>query len=152
MRTTDPLVVIDSSEIREGKIDELKAALTQLVEFVEANEAEPIAYSIYLDEDGSRMTVMQIHPSSASMEFHLRLAGPIFQKFTDLLVLSRVDFYGTPSDALLEQMRQKAGLLGNAPVVVNELHAGFARFGTARPDDAARRDDGLDLDAGVRSR
>jgi quinol monooxygenase YgiN len=152
MRTTDPLVVIDSSEIHEGKIDEVKAALTQLVEFVEANEAEPIAYSIYLDEDGSRMTVMQIHPSSASMEFHLRLAGPIFQKFTDLLVLSRVDFYGTPSDALLEQMRQKAGLLGNAPVVVNELHAGFARFGTARPDDAARRDDGLDLDAGVRSR
>jgi quinol monooxygenase YgiN len=152
MRTTDPLVVIDSSEIREAKIDEVKAALTQLVEFVEANEAEPIAYSIYLDEDGSRMTVMQIHPSSASMEFHLRLAGPIFQKFTDLLVLSRVDFYGTPSDALLEQMRQKAGLLGNAPVVVNELHAGFARFGTARPDDAARRDDGLDLDAGVRSR
>jgi hypothetical protein len=29
-------------------------------EFVEANEAEPIAYSIYIDEDGSRMTVMQI--------------------------------------------------------------------------------------------
>jgi quinol monooxygenase YgiN len=152
MSTTDPIVVIDSSEIREGKIDELKAALTQLVEFVEANEAEPIAYSIYIDEDGRRMTVMQIHPSSASMESHMRLAGPIFRNFTELLVLSRVDFYGTPSDALLEQMRQKAALLGNALVVVNEFHAGFARFGTARPDDAARRDDGLDLDAGVRSR
>lgn len=47
-----------------------------------------------------------------------------------MVVLSRVDFYGTPSDALLEQTRQKAELLGNAPVVVNELHAGFARLGT----------------------
>jgi hypothetical protein len=127
--TAAPLVAIDSSEIREGRIDELKAGLTELVEFVEANEAEPIAYSIYIDEAGTRMTVMQIHPSSASMELHMRLAGPIFQKFAELVVLSRIDFYGTPSDALLEQMRQKAELLGNARVVVNELHAGFARFG-----------------------
>jgi hypothetical protein len=64
------------------------------------------------------------------MELHMRLAGPIFQKFTELVVLSRIDFYGTPSDALLEQMRQKAELLGNARVVVNGLHAGFARFET----------------------
>ena len=134
--TADPIVVIDSSEIREGKIDELKTALTELVEFVEANEAEPIAYSIYIDEEGSRMTVMQIHPSSASMELHMRLAGPIFRKFTELVLLSRVDFYGTPSDAVLEQMRQKAQLLGNAPVVVNEFHAGFARFGSAQRDAA----------------
>jgi hypothetical protein len=69
-----------------------------------------------------------------------------------LVVLSRVDFYGTPSDAVLEQMRQKAELLGNAPVVVNELHAGFARFGTAEPGDGARLDEGLHLDAGVKSR
>jgi hypothetical protein len=143
--TADPIVVIDSSEIREGKIDELKKALTELVKFVEASEAEPIAYRIYIDEDGNRMTVMQIHPTSASMELHMSLAGPIFRKFTELVVLSRVDFYGTPSDAVLEQMRQKAELLGNAPVVVNELHAGFARFGTAEAVEAGRLDDGLHL-------
>jgi quinol monooxygenase YgiN len=128
--TDEPIIAVDSSEIREGRIDELKAGLTELVEFVEANEAEPIAYRIYIDEDGTRMTVVQIHPNSASMELHMRLAGPIFQKFADLVVLTRIDFYGRPSDALVEQMRQKAGMLGNAVVVVNELHAGFARFGT----------------------
>jgi hypothetical protein len=149
--TADPIVVIDSSEIREGRIDELRTALTELVEFVEANEAEPIAYSIYIDEEGSRMTVLQIHPSSASVELHMRLAGPAFRKFTELVVLSRVDIYGTPSDALLELMRQKAELLGNAPVVVNELHAGFARFGSGGLDDAARLDDGLDRDASLKN-
>ena len=126
--TAAPLIAIDSSEIREGKIDELKIGLAELVEFVEANEPEPIAYSIYIDEAGSRMTVVQIHPSSESMEVHMKLAGPIFQKFTELVVLSRIDFYGTPSDALLAQMLQKAEMLGNARLVVNELHAGFARF------------------------
>jgi quinol monooxygenase YgiN len=133
---SDPIVVIDSSEIHEGKLEELKTALKELVEFVEANEADPIAYNVYFDEDGTRMTVVQIHPSSASMEFHMKVAGPVFQKFTELLTLSRVDFYGKPSDALLEQMRQKARLLGNAPVAVNEFHKGFARFGPARPATA----------------
>jgi quinol monooxygenase YgiN len=132
---SDPIVVIDSSEIREGKLEELKAALAQLAEFVEKNEPDPIAYNIYFDQDETRMTVVQIHPSSASMELHMSLAGPIFRNFAGLLRLSRVDFYGKPSEALLEQMRQKARLLGNAPVVVNEPQAGFSRIGTPRGDD-----------------
>jgi hypothetical protein len=131
-----PIVVIDSSEIREGRLEELKAALKELVEFVEASEAEPIAYNVYFNEDGTRMTVVQVHPNSASMEFHMKAAGPLFRKFTDLLKLSRVDFYGRPSDALLEQMRQKAQLLGNASVAVNNLHAGFTHFAAPKPDGA----------------
>jgi hypothetical protein len=86
------------------------------------------AYSIYLGEEAGRMTVVQIHPSSASMERHLEIAAPVFRKFANLLELTRVDFYGQPSEALLERTRQKTELLGRAPVVVNEFHAGFARF------------------------
>jgi len=134
----DPILVVDTSEIREGKLEELKTALTELVEFVEANEADPIVYNIYFDEDGTRMTVVQLHASSASMEFHMDVAGPVFRKFTDLVELSEIDIYGKPSDALLDQTRRKAQLLGNAPVVVNELHAGFARLppGAAHTRDA----------------
>jgi quinol monooxygenase YgiN len=136
---SDCIIVIDSSEILEGKLEELKTALEELVEFVEANEADPIAYNVYFDEAGTRMTVLQIHPSSAAMEFHLRVAGPVFRKFTELVKLSRVDFYGRPSEAVLEQMRQKAQLLGNAPVVVNELQAGFVR--TASAERVVRMDE-----------
>jgi hypothetical protein len=131
---SDPIVVIDSSEIREGKLEELKTALEELAAFVEANEADPVAYNVYFNEDATRMTVVQIHPNSASMELHMKVAGPIFRKFGELVELSRVDLYGRPSDTLREQMRQKAQLLGNAPVVVNELHAGFSRFATVTPD------------------
>jgi quinol monooxygenase YgiN len=136
---SDPIIVIDTSEIREGKLEELKTAVKELVEFVEANEADPIAYNIYFDENGTRMTVVQIHPSSASMEFHMKVATPVFRRFTELLTLSRVDFYGKPSDRLLEQMRQKARMLGNAPVVVNDVHAGFARFEPAKRESGKNR-------------
>lgn len=133
-----PLVVIDSSEIREGKLEELKTALVELAEFVESNEASPLAYHIYFDEDGTRLTVLQIHPDSESMELHMNVAAPLFARFTELVDLSRVDFYGIPSEAVLDATRRKAQLLGNAAVVVNDLHAGFTRFEMSAPGEPAR--------------
>jgi len=134
---TDPIVCIDTSDIRHGKADDVKTAVRELAAFVEVNEPDVVAYGIYIDDD-KRMTVLQIHPSSDSMELHMELAGPIFRKFADLLELSRVDFYGRPSARLLEQMQAKARLLGNAPVVVNELQAGFDRFSGAERDIPTR--------------
>jgi len=122
------ILVVDSSEIRAGKLGEVKAGVEELVAFVEANEAEPLAYDIYLDEAGTMMTVVQIHPDSASLERHLTVAGPVFRRFADLLTLVNVDVYGRASEAALEQIRGKAQFLGNTPVRLHELHAGFSRF------------------------
>ena len=129
---SSPILVVDSSDIREGKLEEVKAGVEDLVAFVEANEAEPLAYDIYFDEAGAQMTVVQIHPDSASLERHLAVAGPVFRRFADLLTLGRVDVYGRISEAALEQLRGKAQLLGNAAVVVHELHSGFSRFAADR--------------------
>lgn len=40
---SEPIVYVDNSEIRDGKLEELKTALNELVEFVEANEPQLIA-------------------------------------------------------------------------------------------------------------
>lgn len=124
-----PIVSIDSSEIRQGRLEELKASMKELVAFVEANERRPIAYNVYFDEENSRMTVAQIHPDSRSMEQHMEVAGPEFPKLADLVTLSRIDIYGSPSEKIVEQMRRKAELLGGADLAVHRLHVGFARFG-----------------------
>ena len=41
---SEPVISIDTSLIRDGKLDELKGAVAELVEFVRANEPRPIAY------------------------------------------------------------------------------------------------------------
>jgi quinol monooxygenase YgiN len=123
-----PILVVDSSDIHEGKLEEVKAGVEELVAFVEANEAEPLAYDIYFDAAGTLMTVVQIHPDAASLERHLTVAGPLFHRFAELLTLARVDVYGEAGEPALEQIRGKAQLLGNAPVLVHDLHAGFTRF------------------------
>jgi hypothetical protein len=88
-----------------------------------------IACNVYLSENGTRMTVVHIHPESSSLEFHMKVSGPAFPKFTDFIKLSVIEIFGKPSDNLLKQLRQKAQMLGNGTVVVHELHAGFGRFG-----------------------
>jgi hypothetical protein len=122
------LVSIDVSDIREGQLGSLKQAMRELVDFVDANEPQPIAYHVYLNEEGTRLTVFQIHPDSASMEFHMKVAGSAFPRFSELLTLSRIDVYGTPSGKLLEELSNKARMLGNAVVAVHELEAGFTRL------------------------
>ncbi len=128
---SDTIVSIDWSEVRGGKLEELRVAMKALVDFVDHNETRPLAYEVFFSSDGTRMTVLQVHPDSASMEYHMRVAGAEFAKVKDLLTLSAIDIYGTPSDTLLDAMRQKARLLGGAALAVHNLHAGFTRF---RPD------------------
>jgi hypothetical protein len=132
MATSGVILVVDVSDVRPGKLLEARAAFEYLVAFVEANEPDPLAYNVYLAPGGRRVTVVQLHPSSESLELHLDVAGPEFARFADLLTLVRVDVYGTPSEGVLERMRRKAELLGNAPVVVNELHAGSIRLEVTR--------------------
>jgi hypothetical protein len=128
----EPLILIDSSEIRPGKLEEVKAGLRQLVEFVDAHEPRPLAYSMYLNMEGTRMTVVQIHPDSASVELHMKVAAPIFARFADLIKLSTMDVYGIPSPGLLRQLEEKVRLLGGATIATHDLQAGFTRFRVAR--------------------
>ncbi|HET9671654.1 MAG TPA: hypothetical protein VFQ40_02255 [Actinomycetota bacterium] len=129
----DPIVSVDTSEIHEGKLDELRAAVSELAAFVESNEADPLSYLVYFSEDGRRMTVVQVHPDAGSMERHMEVAAPMFARFADLLTLRTVDVYGTPSEEVLSRLRGKAELLGTATVSVHDLQAGFARFAAQVP-------------------
>jgi quinol monooxygenase YgiN len=125
------VIAIDTSEVRPGKLEEVERAVDDLAKWVESNEPRPIAYHVYLDRERGRMTVLQIHPDSASMENHLEMAGPAFRPFVDLIDLTSMEVFGTPSDELLARLQEKVGLLGHAAIVVHELQAGFSRFGSS---------------------
>ncbi len=131
---SDPIVYIDRSDIREGKLEEVRSGIHDLVEFVDAREPQLLAYGFYIDEKGTGLTVVAIHPDSSSLEFHMEIGAPAFRKFTELIDLRTIEVYGRPSDKVLEQLQQKVEMLGeNGSVVVHELHAGFMRLPAAEP-------------------
>lgn len=124
----ESIVYIDTSEVQAGKLEELKAAMEALAQFVEANEPRIIAYNVYFTPDGTRMSVLHIHPDLASLEFHMKVAGPRFPSIAQFINMLTIEIYGKPGEELLEQLQHKAKMLGTGTVLVRELHAGFAHL------------------------
>jgi len=128
----EPIVYIDHSDIREGKLKEVKARVDELVEFVDAQEPQLLAYGVFIDEEGGGMTVVAIHPDSSSLELHMEIGRPAFRKFIELIDLRAIEVYGRPDDKVLKQIQQKVEMLGgNGSVNVHQQHAGFTRFVSA---------------------
>ena len=122
------IAYLDTSEVRAGKLEELKAAMAELAAFVEQNEPRIISYCVYFSEDGSVMSVFHFHPDVASLEFHMKVAGPKFPPVAPLITLRTIEIFGRPTEDLVAQLRAKAQLLGAGSVIVRDLHAGFARL------------------------
>ncbi|MFF5495812.1 hypothetical protein [Streptomyces aquilus] len=127
-KPTEPLYYIDRSDIREGRLAEVRTGMRDLADFVEAREPQLIAYRFYIDESGATMTTIAVHPDPASLELHMELGGPKFRAFRDLIRMNAIDVYGRPSPAAAEQLRRKAEMLGGGTVTFHALQAGFSRF------------------------
>ena len=122
------IVYIDHSDIREGRLPEVRAGIQELADFVDTHEPQLLAYGFYIDEEVMRMTLIAIHPDSSSLELHMEVGGPAFRKFIELIDLRKIEVYGRPSHRVLEQLQQKVEMLGkNGTMVVHDRYAGFAR-------------------------
>jgi hypothetical protein len=129
---SEPIVYIDHSDIREGSLDELRAGVRRLVDFIDVREPQLITYGFYIDEDAARMTVVAVHPDSASLELHMDIGSTEFAKLAHLLSLTAIECYGHPSERALEQLRRKAATLGDGGAVVSiRRFAGFTHLASA---------------------
>ena len=122
------LVYVDRSAVRDGKLDELKTGMAELVDFVETNEPQILSYNVYFSADGDQMTVMHSHSEPASLAFHLEIAGPEFPSVAEFITLETIDVYGRPGEELVERLQEKAATLGEGSVTVHDLHEGFDRL------------------------
>jgi hypothetical protein len=130
--TSEPIVYIDHSDIREGSLDELKAGVRRLVELIDAQEPRLLAYGFYIDDAAGQMTVVAVHPDSASLELHIDIGSGEFRKLAHLLTLTAIECYGRPSERALDQLRRKAEMLGNGGTVISiGRFAGFTHFSNA---------------------
>jgi hypothetical protein len=69
-----PFIFISQSKIKEGRLDDFKRGLREMAEFVETNEPRVIAFEAYINDDGTEVTGVQIHPDADSMAFHMQIA------------------------------------------------------------------------------
>lgn len=121
-----PVIYIDRSRVHGGRWEELKAGIRALVDFVDRYQPQMAAYGFYLDEGANEMTVVSVHPDSASLERHIEVGSPEFKKLGPFLELREIEVFGHLSERAVELVQQKAASLGEAGAVA--LHEQFAGF------------------------
>jgi hypothetical protein len=93
---------------------------------------------VYFSDDGARMTVLHINPDSASLEFHMKVAGPKFPPIGEFINMLAIDLYGYPGDALVDRLRQKAEMRAAGRYACTSSTRGSLAYSPARP--STRRD------------
>jgi quinol monooxygenase YgiN len=70
---SQPFIAIAALGIKEGKLEDFTRFYKEVVETVEEHEPRMIAFHGFVDEDGTEMTIIQVHPDVASMDFHMQV-------------------------------------------------------------------------------
>ena len=122
-----PLIFITTLTIKEGKLEDFKHYSEEMGKFVEANEPRIIHFEQYINEDGTEVTGVQIHPDEDSMAFHMQVAGErMGQAYEFIDAVKSLQIYGEPSDAFVEQMKPASE--PGYPVIIKSKFAGFNRL------------------------
>lgn len=122
-----PVIYVDVSDIREGRMPEVEEGIARLAEVLEGEEPRLISYAAFIDRDEDRMTVVHVHVDADSLAWHMEVGGPLFREFAELVRLRSIDVYGPVDDDARAALEAKARMLGGARVAVHPLHCGFVR-------------------------
>jgi quinol monooxygenase YgiN len=123
-----PFIFIGTHALKPGKFEEFKKSFLDLVKTVEVNEPRLIAFNAFVNEEGTEVSVVQVHPDADSMLSHMQVVREhISEAYADSLdATTSIQVYGPPSDAVLEMMKQLS--TPEVPLRVKAQHlAGFTR-------------------------
>jgi hypothetical protein len=123
-----PFIFIATNRLKPGKLADESKRVPGLVDFIEANEPRLIAFNEYANEDGTEVSVVQIHPDADSMAFHMGVvaerAAAAYAETVD--ATTGIQVFGMPSKAVLDMLERQAG--AGVPLRVKSSHlGGFTR-------------------------
>lgn len=106
-----PFIFIATNRLKAGKVQAERQRLPGLVDFIEANEPRIIAFNEYVNDEGTEVAVVQVHPDADSFEFHMGVvrerASRAYEETLD--ATTGVHVFGAPTDAIFEMLKRQAG-------------------------------------------
>lgn len=124
----EPFIFINTYKFKPGKEEEYRAAFQEVADIVEAQEPRMLYFAEHVSEDGSQATTVQVHSDPDNMAHHMQLVDKHIREASEYLDWSSmsIQIFGSPSEAVLEQMRELAGAgvsvtVSPAKITVNRL-------------------------------
>jgi hypothetical protein len=125
---TGPFIFIATNRLKQGKLNSEKKRLPDLIDFIQANEPRLIAFNEYANEEGTEAAVVQVHPDTDSMVFHMELiAERAASAYADTIdATTNIQVFGTPGGTVTDMLRRQAG--AGVPLSIKPHHlGGFTR-------------------------
>ena len=126
-----PFIFVGTHRIKDGQVGAYIEYFREFAEFVKENEPRLIVFEGYVNEEGTRMTIVQVHPDAESMEFHMQTigkhVGEAYDRFLD--GTERIDVYGVPRGGVVAMINQLSSM--DEPLNISARPvAGFTRSAT----------------------
>jgi hypothetical protein len=121
----DSILLINTMQIEEGKLEDFKESVKNSLAFVQANGPQLIV-EVYVDEENMRAYSFQSYDDSESILSHWQMSDPYIRDVMQHITVERLDIYGWPNDAVMEGFRpfSEDGVI----VTATPRFAGFARL------------------------
>jgi hypothetical protein len=125
----EPFIFINTYTIKPGREEAYKAAHQQVADLVEAKEPKMLYFALHTSEDGSQATTVQVHADAENFGYHMSLVEEHVRAAHEYLdgTNMAIRIFGSPTEAILDQMRQLAG--SGVSVTISPATLGFNRFG-----------------------
>jgi hypothetical protein len=124
---TKPIVFISHFRVRDGMLDQFKDLARTVALQLQAERPRTIAYLFYLSQSGSEITIVHVFPDADSMDNHAQGSQERSRAAFEFVIPDGWEIYGTPSTAVLQQMREAALASGVTLTIHPDYFAGFLR-------------------------
>jgi hypothetical protein len=127
-QVSGPFIFIATNRLKPGKLADERKRVPALVDFIEANEPQLVSFNEYVNDEGTEVAVVQVHPNADSMAFHMGViaerAAAAYAETVE--ATTSIQVFGMPSNAILEMLEHQAG--AGVPLSIKQIHlGGFTR-------------------------
>src|SRR4030081_2442924 len=106
-----PLIFIATNKLKPGALEAERQRVPELSDFLKASEPRLIAFNEYVNDQGTEVAVVQVHPDAESMRLHMGIvrerAARAYAETLD--ATASIQVFGTPDDAMMAMLAQQTG-------------------------------------------
>ena len=128
---SQPVVFVSHFAIKEGALDALKGMSEGAIAGIREEKPRTVLFLSYLDEEAGRVSFLHAFPDAEALDEHVAGADERSAAAYELMEPRGWEFYGRPSEQVMEGMRATAERFGVPLIVEPQFNGGFLRLASA---------------------
>lgn len=129
--TTEPIVFISHFTVKPGALDDLRRLWSDVAPRLEQGKPQTLAFLAYVDDAGTRLTIVHVFGSGPAMAAHFEGADERAATAYEFMAPAGWEIHGPAPAALVEGMRQAANRAGVDLEITPVALPGFLRLAAA---------------------